>query len=250
MFKKVIWEKCYSGGDKCHSGGEKHYSDREKRARKLGVVLLVVVVAIVITAVILTSAWADSVNMNIASNLIRLHITANSDIDIDQQLKLSVRDEVLSYMNGLFDDSPGAGAYEMLVRGRLDEIRDVAKRVVAVYGCNYDVAVSLGDFPFPTKAYGDVTLPAGIYRAVKIDIGSAAGANWWCVMFPPLCFVDATHGAVPESVKADLKNSMNDEDYKIITSYGDEGEIPVKIKFKLVEIFQNSKISFAGLFSQ
>jgi stage II sporulation protein R len=236
MIKKVI--------------GEKYCSDGEKRARKLGIILLVAVVAIVITVAFLTSAWADSVNMSIASNLIRLHITANSDIGEDQQLKLSVRDEVLSYMNGLFDGSPGASTSEALVRDRLDEIKDVAKRVVETYGCNYDVSVSLGDFPFPTKTYGDVTLPAGIYRAVKIDIGSATGTNWWCVMFPPLCFVDATHGTVPESVKADLKNSLSDEEYKIITSYGDEGEIPVKIKFKLVEIFQNSKISIAGLFSQ
>lgn len=104
----------------------------------------------------------------------------------------------------------------------------------------------MGSFPFPTKMYGDITLPAGTYEALRVVVGEGEGQNWWCVMFPPLCFVDATHGTIPDSVKEDLKNVLTKEEYSIVASADQEDEIPIEIKFKVVEIFQGSKIKVTG----
>ena len=103
---------------------------------------------------------------------------------------------------------------------------------------NYDVKISIGNFPFPTKHYGDISLPSGFYDALKVEIGEAKGQNWWCVMFPELCFVDVSNGIVPESSKEELQSSLSDENYNLISSNDSE----YKIKFKIVELFENSKI--------
>ena len=93
-------------------------------------------------------------------------------------------------------------------------------------------------------------MPAGSYEALRIVIGKGEGANWWCVLFPPLCFVDVTHGTVPDSVKDDLKNVLTEEEYSIVTSADEESDIPIKIKFKIIELFQDSKDKFAGTLSR
>ena len=93
-------------------------------------------------------------------------------------------------------------------------------------------------YPFPTKQYGDIILPSGNYQALKVVIGSGKGANWWCVLFPPLCIVDVTHGTISDSVKEELKNVLTYDEYEIISSAEDDDDIPVKVKFKIVEFFR------------
>jgi stage II sporulation protein R len=93
-------------------------------------------------------------------------------------------------------------------------------------------------------------LPAGHYQALRVVIGKGEGSNWWCVLFPPLCFVDVTHGTLPDNIKENLKNALTSEEYNIITSVDSDSEIPVKIRFKVVEFFQNSRIRFTGMISK
>ena len=93
-------------------------------------------------------------------------------------------------------------------------------------------------------------MPAGNYQALNVSIGKGAGSNRWCVLFPPLCFVDVTHGTVPESVREELKNALSNEEYKIVTTSENDNDIPVKIKFKIVEFFQSSRIKFSGIISK
>ena len=115
----------------------------------------------------------------------------------------------------------------------------IAEKVIKENGYNYTVNVQVGKADFPTKYYGDITLPAGTYDALKVQIGEAKGQNWWCVMFPPLCFVDVSTGIVPDNSKQELKQSLDNEEYDLI-SKTDNNEI--SFKFKIVELFQNWRL--------
>ena len=211
---------------------------------------VIIVITIALTASIVVASYSDDVNKGLASNLIRLHVIANSDSKEDQALKHEVRDAILSYMREELKGSEDIEQTKFIINKDLAKIEEIARSVIEKSGKKYGVSTTLGAYPFPTKQYGDITLPAGEYQALKVVIGNAEGANWWCVLFPPLCFVDATHGTVPDSVKADLKDVLTEEEYKIISSAEDDEDIPVKVKFKVVEFFQESKIKFSGMISK
>ena len=120
----------------------------------------------------------------------------------------------------------------------LDKIEDKAKKIIEENGYNYNVSAKITFDDFPTKQYGDVVLPAGEYEALKVEIGEAKGKNWWCVMFPPLCFVNASVKEVPKEDKDMLKSVLTDTEYDIVTKADNENDIPIKIKFKIVEMWQ------------
>jgi stage II sporulation protein R len=212
------------------------------------------VLIFLLTAGILTMVLADSyaANMNkgLSDNLVRLHVIANSDSPEDQQLKRDVRDAILAYMHGELENSENIQETKAIVSDRLDEITNIAEKTIAEKGKAYSVKAMLGSYPFPTKSYGDIVLPAGNYQALRVVIGDGAGANWWCVLFPPLCFVDVTHGTIPESAKEELRAALTEDEYGIIASADEEADIPIKIKFKIVEIFQDSKLKIASAFSR
>jgi len=203
-------------------------------------VLLALFIGILCT--VLVSHYSNSVQADLAHNLIRFHVVANSDSPEDQELKLKVRDRIIREMKEQFDDSGNIDATKEKIHRQLKYIEEIAQDEVRKHGKDYPVKADLGIYPFPTKVYGDVTLPAGNYEALRVVIGEGSGANWWCVLFPPLCFVDATHGKLPESSKAQLKGVLTEEEYEIITSADPDSEIPVQIKFKIVEWWQKSKL--------
>ena len=171
--------------------------------------------------------------------LIRFHVIANSDSEEDQNLKLKVRDELLSYMNIISKDSTSKQEAMQIANEHKEEFTQIAEKVIKENGYNYTVNVQIGKADFPTKYYGDITLPAGTYDALKVQIGEAKGQNWWCVMFPPLCFVDVSTGIVPDNSKQELKQSLDNEEYDLI-SKTDNNEI--SFKFKIVELFQNWRL--------
>ncbi|HEX2946187.1 MAG TPA: stage II sporulation protein R [Clostridia bacterium] len=203
-------------------------------------------ITVMISGILQLNSYSESVNKGLAENLIRLHVIANSDSPEDQSLKRDVRDAILAYVQNELKASDNIEKSRSIIKERLTEITNTAKKVIADKGRNYGVRTILGEYPFPTKVYGDIVLPAGEYQALRVVIGEGRGANWWCVLFPPLCFVDVTHGTVPDSVKEDLKKVLTDEEYDVVTSSDNEGEIPIKIKFKIVEMFQDSKVKLAG----
>lgn len=125
--------------------------------------------------------------------LIRLHVLANSDSKEDQALKLKVRDAMIAYLKPLFESADDAKAARAIVANHRDYLIRVAKEVIYASGEDYEVSIQMGTFDFPIKAYGDLVLPAGKYEAVRVLIGNAEGSNWWCVLFPPLCFIDITN---------------------------------------------------------
>jgi len=218
-----------------------------KRKVKAAVALLAVVA---IPAVIILNNYAGNVGNGLANNLIRLHVIANSDSPEDQELKRNVRDAVIDYIQTELKGVSDIEETRKLLAGRLDEIKSVAEQEILEHGRKDKVTAYIGNYPFPTKVYGDIKLPAGNYQALRVVIGEGEGANWWCVLFPPLCFIDVTHGAVPESAKEDLKAVLSEEEYSIITMAESENDIPIKIKFKIVELFQDSRIKVANVINR
>lgn len=124
------------------------------------------------------------------NHLIRLHVVANSNSPVDQRVKLLVRDEIIKYMDPYFKDQQDhAGAKKETLR-QLPNIKYQVEKCLASWGEGYGAQVMLGDFNFPTKTYGDLVLPSGKYEALKVVLGEGKGNNWWCVLYPPLCFLD------------------------------------------------------------
>ena len=183
-------------------------------------------------------SYANYVSTDIANSVFRLHVIANSDSDIDQNLKYIVRDNLLEYMNSLCVNCTSKEEAITIANAHIEEFKQIALTNIKDEGFDYSVNISIGNFEFPTKHYGDISLPSGYYDALKVEIGEAKGQNWWCVMFPPLCFVDASSGVVPEESKEDLENSLTDEEFSIVS---DNEENPsFKLKFKILEILNNT----------
>ena len=183
-------------------------------------------------------SYAEDISTDIANSVFRLHVIANSNSDVDQNLKYIVRDNLLEYMNTLCANCTSKEEAITIANEHLEDFREIALNTIKAQGFDYSVNVSIGNFEFPTKHYGDISLPSGYYDALKVEIGEAKGQNWWCVMFPPLCFVDASSGVVPEESKEDLKNSLTDEEFSIVS---DNEENPsFKLKFKILEILNDT----------
>lgn len=184
-------------------------------------------------------SYVTAVSTDIANSVFRLHVIANSDSKEDQNLKLKVRDELLSYMNELSKTCSSKQEVMVLAQEHRQELQEIAKSVIEKNGFSYSVEVEIGTSDFPTKHYGDITLPCGTYDALKVKIGKAEGQNWWCVMFPPLCFVDVSTGIVPDSSKQEIKENLKEEEYDLISK---TNEHEIAFKFKLVELFQNWRL--------
>lgn len=152
---------------------------------------------------------------NLAGELIRFHVRANSDSEADQQLKLRVKDAVVNYMEQLLEGSESVEESGKRIEEHMEEILQTAYEVIRENGYEYEVSGYMVKEYFPLKVYGDVALPPGEYTAFRIDIGEAEGKNWWCVLYPPLCFVDITHGVVPDESKEELQNVIGEEEYAL-----------------------------------
>ena len=187
-------------------------------------------------------SYTNAVSQDISSAVFRLHVLANSDSQEDQNLKYLVRDNILNYIQEISNGITSKSEIIEIIKSHSSEIHEIATKTIEENGYNYPVSISIGNFAFPTKKYGDITLPAGLYDAVRVEIGSAKGQNWWCVMFPPLCFVDTTSGMVPENSKKLIQDNLSQEEYNLIS----KDTSSVKVKFKIVELLQNFTIS--GIF--
>lgn len=189
---------------------------------------------------LLSINYAKNVSANLSSSVFRLHIIANSNSDEDQHLKLIVRDNIINYMNTLISNSSTKDNIAFNISEHLEDFKNIALETIHKNGYNYEVNVSIGNFYFPTKSYGDISFPSGNYDALKIEIGESIGQNWWCVLFPPLCFVNSSSGVVPDDSKDILKENLNPESYNIINNNNEQNiGNGIKIKFKIVEFFNS-----------
>ncbi len=200
---------------------------------------MVIILSILLFAYISICAisYAQNVSSDIANSVFRLHVIANSDSQEDQNLKYKVRDNLLNYMNLICKDCSSKQEAIEIVKQNKQIFEQIAIDTVEEQGYSYPVEVTIGNFEFPTKHYGDISLPAGFYDALKIKIGEAKGQNWWCVMFPPLCFVDISSGIVPESSKELMEDNLSEEEFALVSN-SSNGEI--QFKFKLLEFFNHT----------
>ena len=184
-----------------------------------------------------------------SNNLIRLHVIANSDSPEDQDLKEKVRDRIIGEIHNRFDTSQlSIKESRELIKESLDEIEYIAKEEIKDLGKDYDVKVLFGKHVFPTKNYGAITLPAGEYESVRVVIGNGVGENWWCVMFPPLCFIDITNGITDTRTKDELRKVLTEEEFNMILASRSEEQTPIRLKFKVVEMIESSRLRFANIF--
>lgn len=203
--------------------------------------LLLLLLLLFIYTFICAFSYVSAVSTDIQNSVFRLHVIANSDSEEDQNLKYIVRDKVLEYINSISDNETSKEDVINLAKTNINEIQKIAEDTINKNGYNYSVKLNIGNFAFPTKTYGDISFPAGFYDALKIEIGEAKGQNWWCVMFPPLCFVDVTSGVVPEESKEVIKENLSEEEYELLSENSDN----INFKFKIVEMFQNIGIKLA-----
>ncbi len=197
-------------------------------------ILLLVLLLFLFTSICAFS-YANAVSEHIYDSVFRLHVIANSDSSYDQELKYKVRDKILEYLNSLSTNCKSKEEVINIALNNISKFREIAENVVMENGFDYNVDVSIGNYEFPTKQYGDISLPSGFYDALRINIGEASGQNWWCVMFPPLCFVDVTSGIVPDGSKELLQNELSGEEFYIVSGNSPD----IKFKFKLLELFNN-----------
>ena len=203
---------------------------------KIGISITLILLLFLYTTINAIS-YVEAVSTDISDSVFRLHVIANSDSNEDQSLKYKVRDNLLKYMNNICSDCSSKQEAIDLVTEHQEEFKQVALDTIKKEGYSYNVKINIGNFEFPTKQYGDISLPAGYYDALIVEIGEAKGRNWWCVMFPSLCFIDVSSGIVPEESKEELQNILSDDEYSIISDNSDNG---IKLKFKLIEFFANN----------
>ncbi len=184
------------------------------------------------------TSYANTVSEDLSNNFFRLHILANSDSNEDQNLKLKIRDNIIEYMNTLSYSGLTKEEAINLTNSNLENFKKIAEKIILDEGYNYPVSLEIGNFYFPTKEYGNISLPAGYYDALKIEIGEAKGKNWWCSLFPPLCFVDISAGVIDEESEEFLKENLSDDEFAIITDTSEN----VKFKFKIIELINNKNL--------
>ncbi|MHC1681627.1 MAG: stage II sporulation protein R [Clostridiaceae bacterium] len=176
-------------------------------------------------------AQGEISQQEIAEKLIRFHVIANSDSDEDQALKLKVRDEILKYITPKLQNSKSLNESREIIKNNDNKIKKIALDIIRKNGYNYNVTSTLGQFNFPVKEYGNIILPEGTYEAYRVVIGSGEGKNWWCVMFPPLCFVDLTKGEVAvKETEAEMKKVLTEDEFKLVDKEDQENKIVLKSK--------------------
>lgn len=182
-------------------------------------------------------SYVSSEAKSISNSVLRLHIVANSDNDADQLLKLQVRDGIISACRDLFESCTDAAQSQKIAAENIDYITAAANRIIAENGFDYQAECSVEQCKFPTKQYksekdGVISLPQGTYTALNIRLGESQGHNWWCVMYPPLCFVDGVASVSTQSADT-LRGELSENEYELITA----SEKPsVQIKFKIAEL--------------
>lgn len=196
-------------------------------------------IALCMTSVI--TSYSDNVQADLQSNMIRLHIIANSDEDNDQEVKLKVRDAILEDIGNKLSSEEEETCRENIINN-IDALEETANRVLAENGFDYTAHVEYGKFAFPKKSYKSMTLPAGDYYGVRVMLGNGGGHNWWCVMYPPLCFQDGQEVTLSKESEKILRETLDEDTYDIITNKSDK----VVVKFKVVEFIQFIKKKING----
>lgn len=235
----LLWEDFWESRKVYPSGVKVYVSSR--RLVVLGMVFLLVL-----------AAWCYKNVFEVHRGVIRLHIIANSNSYFDQYMKYRVRDRIVSEMAPEFRRAGDAGEAKEVAEANLERMRQLARQEIRSMGWDYPVRVTLGEYYFPEKTYrsGDgsggasLTLPEGRYEAVRVIIGEGRGDNWWCVLFPPLCFTQGVEVSPPEEevelgapVRKGAGGSSGAESALVSQrGDGDEAQVRIEYRFRVKEV--------------
>ncbi len=210
---------------------ENVYAKRELRWTRLGLLSCAVLLSVFVVSVV---GWQTKMiaqarmQQHLAQEVLRFHVLANSDSEEDQNLKMKVKEQIVDRLDTEMPENLSVAETTDWVRRHTDELELCAQQIVQKEGYDYPVSAAVTTCYFPEKTYGDVTFPAGNYEALRIEIGAAKGHNWWCVLYPGLCFLDATNAVVPEEGKQKLQSVLTEEEYAQVTA---TTEFHIKWKF-------------------
>ncbi len=184
-------------------------------------------------------------------NLIRFHVIANSDHQRDQRVKYLVRDALINFLRPKLEKASSCDEAREIVLENRREIARIARETLDSAGFKYPVQVLIGRFTFPARAYGDVVLPAGGYEAVRVVLGEGKGANWWCVLFPPLCFVDISSSNVGMSdYSKEVEEAVAGEQLQSIENKNETGwSGPVNLRFRVLDWLRDETGHLARIIS-
>jgi len=180
--------------------------------------LLALLVVLTVAALFLMAPLKNKISektggQTVQSQVLRFHVRANSDCEEDQAVKMKVKEAVLEQVKGYLQQDDDKAAVKKALQAHLEDLVRTAREVLQENGYGYGASAYFTREEFPIKRYGDLTFPAGVYDALRIDLGKAQGHNWWCMLYPSLCFVDVTYGVVPQESKDELKNLLGGETY-------------------------------------
>ena len=205
------------------------------KIRVISIFLALIVATVVTTAVVMGDVQRKerAVQEHLAEEVLRFHVLANSDSRTDQAVKMEVRDAVLSYLKEVLPEELDVKETTRWMRGHTEEIRQVAEQKMADLQMQQTVSVAVTTCYFPDRTYGDVTFPAGNYKTLRIELGDAAGHNWWCVLYPNMCFRGSVYEVVEDEAKENLKEVLTPDEYESIFDSG-----KYEIKLKILDIFR------------
>lgn len=176
----------------------------------------------------------DPLQPAIASKILRFHVLANSDSEVDQKVKEKVRDAVGTYLGPLLSESEDLDETKYIVNQHMDEIIAVAERTLKENGHKSTVSARIAQIDFPEKTYGEYVFPRGEYEALQIVIGEGKGQNWWCVLYPNMCFKGSVYEVIDEDAKEALKEVLSPWEYADVFNSG-----KVELRFKILEYFRD-----------
>lgn len=211
-------------------GGEREKGHGRSAALTERIFLFYAVAVLLLTA--LTGILPTAGEEGIYSRAVRLHVLAQSDSEADQALKLKVRDAVLAGFDEELRSCRNREEAQACLAGQLDAVKAAADAVLEEAGVSYRAVVTLDEERYPTRNYEGFSLPAGTYLSLQVKLGEAAGKNWWCILFPPLCLSAATEPA--EQQEEFLAAGFTPEEYRVIT--GSDGRYV--LKFRILELFE------------
>lgn len=209
---------------------------RNKKNRKW---ILVIGLAIVMIAGVIQmnhiskQKTTDPLQPEIAEKILRFHVLANSDSEEDQNVKKQVRDAIGQMMGPKLSHSKNLKETEKIVQQSMDEIVEVATETLEANGYDYGASARLANVEFPVKSYGDYTFPAGEYEALQVTLGAGQGHNWWCVLYPNMCFQGSVYEVVEDDAKEALREVLTPEEYADVFTQG-----KFEIRFKFLEYFR------------
>lgn len=217
---------------------EHEYTYHTQRAKWIIIVLSLVIAALVTGMVSRKSSMMAQEKMqeHLAQEVLRFHVLANSDSEADQALKMQVKEAVIGYLETELPEGLDVDETKDWVKRHTDELELLSRDVIEAKGYTYPVSAAVTTCYFPQKSYGDVTFPKGNYTALRMEIGAAKGQNWWCVLYPNLCFLDAVNAVVPEEGKEELKHVLTEDEYEQVTS-----DTKYEIKWYLPELYSKMK---------